>query len=70
MRISLEKRDTSLIGKRVMDMCKLFNKFYTSTKVLDGNSQTTKAKVRLVAALRDTLAVGFNLICIDTLREM
>ena len=70
MRISLEKRDTSLIGKRVMDMCKMFNKFYTTTKVLDGNAQTSKAKVNLVKALRDTLSVGFNLICIDTLREM
>ena len=70
MRISLEKRDTSLIGKRVMDMCKMFNKFYTTTKVLDGNDQTTKAKVKLVEALRDTLLVGFKLLCIDTLREM
>lgn len=70
MRISLEKRDTSLIGKRVMDMCKMFNKFYTTTKVLDGNEQTTKAKVNLVKALKDTLSVGFNLLCIDTLKEM
>ena len=70
MRISLEKRDTSLIGKRVMELCKMFNKFYTSTKVLDGNDQTTKAKINLVRALKDTLSVGFNLICIDTLREM
>lgn len=70
MRSSLEKRDTSLIGKRVMELCKMFNKFYTTTKVLDGNNQTTKAKVKLVEVLKETLAVGFNLLCIDTLREM
>ena len=70
MRVSLEKRDTSLIGKRVMDLCKMFNKFYTTSKVLDGVDATTKAKVNLVKALKDTLAVGFNLLCIDTLREM
>ncbi len=70
MRVSLEKRDTSLIGKRVMDMCKMFNKFYTTTKVLDGTNTTTKAKINLVKALRETLAVGFKLLCIDTLREM
>lgn len=70
LKISLEKRDTSLIGKRVMEMCKMFNKFYTTSKVLDGTDSTTKAKVELVKVLRDTLAVGFNLICMDTLREM
>ena len=48
----------------------MFNKFYTTTKVLDGNDKTTKAKINLVKALKDTLAVGFNLLCIDTLREM
>ena len=70
MKISLEKRDTTLIGKRVMEMCKMFNKFYTTTKVIDGNPETTKAKINLVKVLRDTLAVGFNLICMDTLKEM
>jgi len=70
MRISLEKRDSSLIGKRVMEMCKLFNKFYVSTKVLDGNDACTRAKVSLVKALKDTLSVGFNLLCIDPLKEM
>ena len=70
MRVSLEKRDTSLIGKRVMEMCKMFNKFYTTTKVIDGNPEKTKAKINLVKALKETLAVGFKLLCIDTLKEM
>lgn len=67
---ALEKRDPSLILKRIMDMCKMFNKFYTTSKVLDGNDSTTKAKISLVKALRDTLSCGFNLICIETLKEM
>lgn len=70
MRLSFEKRDTSLICKRVMDLCKMFNKFYTTSKVLDGCDTTTKAKIQLVKALKETLAVGFKLICIDTLQEM
>lgn len=70
MRIALEKRDSSFLAKRIMDMCKAFNKFYTTNKVLDGNANTTSAKIQLVRALRDTLKVGFNLICIDTLEEM
>ncbi|MBQ9795358.1 MAG: arginine--tRNA ligase [Clostridia bacterium] len=70
IKYALEKRDPSLILKRVMELCKMFNKFYTTSKVLDGNDKTTKAKINLVKALKDTLAVGFNLLCIDTLREM
>ena len=70
MRLSLQKRDTSLICKRVMDLCKMFNKFYTSTKVLDGTDTTTKAKIELVKALKETLELGLRLICIDTLVEM
>ena len=70
MRIALEKRDSSILAKRIMDMCKAFNKFYTTNKVLDGNANTTSAKIQLVRALRDTLKVGFNLICINTLEEM
>lgn len=70
LKLSLAKRDTSLIVKRVMEMCKVFNKFYTTTKVLDGVDSTTKAKIELVKVLKETLSVGFNLICIDTLKEM
>lgn len=70
LRLSLQKRDTSLICKRVMDLSKMFNKFYTTTKVLDGNERTTKAKIHLVKALKQTLELGLRLICIDTLVEM
>lgn len=70
MRLALERRDVNIIAKKVMDLCKAFNKFYTSNKILDGNNATTKAKIEIVKALRDTLMIGFNLICIDTLQEM
>ncbi len=68
--LAVEKRDASIVGRRVMDMCKAFNKMYTVCKILDGNPETTKAKVNLVKALRDTLKVGFNIMCIDTIKEM
>ena len=68
--LSLEKRDPSIVCKRVMELCKTFNKMYTTMKVLDGNDATTKAKINLVKALRDTIALGFKIICIDTLQEM
>lgn len=68
--MALEKRDPSIILKRTMELCKMFNKFYTTTKVLDGNNATTKAKINLVKVLKDTLAEAFRLLCIDTLEEM
>lgn len=67
---SLDKRDSSLICKKIMDICKTFNKFYTTTKVIDGNPNTTKAKIMLVDMLKQTLEFGFYLICIDPLEEM
>lgn len=70
MRLSLDKRDTSIVAKRVMDMCKAFNHFYVTNKILDGNEQTTLAKIELVKALKETLKVGFNILCIDPLKEM
>ena len=70
IQLGLEKRDPSIILRKVMEMCKVFNKFYTINKVLDGNESTTNAKIALVAALKDTLAAGFKLLCIETLKEM
>ena len=70
LNLSLEKLDASIVAKRVMDICKLFNKFYTSSKVIDGNSATTNAKIELVRATQKILEVGFRIICIDTLEEM
>ncbi len=67
---SLEKRDISIVCKRVMEMCKTFNHFYTNCKVLDGNPATTNAKIKLVKALKATLKTGFNIMCMDTLKEM
>lgn len=70
LQIALEKRDTSIVAKRVMEMCKTFNHFYTTTKVLDSNDATTCAKIDLVKSLKECLQVGFNIICIDSLKEM
>ena len=68
--VALNKRDASIICNYIMDMCKTFNKFYVNTRVLDSDPATTQAKINLVKALKSTLAVGFNLICIDPLKEM
>ena len=70
LKLALDKREISLIANRIMEMCKAFNKCYANTKILGEDNSSTKAKVMLIKALRDTLKTGFNLICIDTLKEM
>ena len=70
IKTSLDKRDSSLICKNVMEMCKTFNKFYTNTKVLSGTDGEIKAKINMLLALRDVLKLGFYFLCIDTLKEM
>lgn len=70
LQTALDKRDSSIVAKRIMEMCKTFNHFYTTTKVLDGNIETTKAKINLVLSLKECLKTGFNIICIDSLKEM
>lgn len=70
LQIALEKRDTSIVAKRVMEICKTFNHYYTTTKILDGDNNTTNAKINLVKSLKECLNVGFNIICIAGLKEM
>lgn len=67
---ALVKRDPSFVAKRVMDLCKAFNKFYTSTKVLEGTKSEINAKIKLLNGLKKILKQGFDLICIDSLKEM
>lgn len=70
IQLAFEKRDPSIVVKKSMDICKLLNKFYTSTKVLDGESGEIVAKVNLLKSTKIALALLFDLMCIDTLQEM
>ncbi len=64
------KREPSIIVKKAMDICKLLNKFYTTTKVLSGTENEIKAKVELLLMVKKVLEKLFHLMCIDTLQEM
>lgn len=70
IRLSLDKRDSSLIAKYTMELCKLFNKFYVNTKVLDGLDAEVKGKINLLKILKDVIATGFYFLCIEPLEEM
>ena len=68
--LAFNKREPSIIVKKAMDICKTLNKFYTNTKVLDGNLSQIKAKLDLLMCVKKSLKKLFDLICIDTLVEM
>jgi len=68
--LALEKRDPSLILKHTMDICKTLNKFYSVCKVIDGTTLQINAKVKLIAKVKESLDILFNLLCIDTIQEM
>ncbi len=70
IQLAFDKRDPSIVVKKSMDICKLLNKFYTSTKVLDGQAQQIVAKINLLKSTKIALALLFDLMCIDTLQEM
>ena len=67
---AFEKREPSIIVKKAMDICKILNKFYSITKVLDGSNAEIKAKIELLLVVKFALSCLFNLMCIDTLKEM
>lgn len=68
--LAFSKRDPSVIVKKSMDICKLLNKFYTTTRVLDGQPGEIVAKINLINCTKIALASLFDLMCIDTLQEM
>lgn len=68
--LAYSKREPSIIVKRAMDICKLLNKFYTTTKVLEGKPDEIVAKINLLRSTKSALAQLFRLMCIDTLQEM
>ncbi len=67
---AFNKREPSIIVKRAMDICKTLNKFYATTKVLEGTQNQVKAKVEMLKVVKKTLTSLFRIMCIDTLKEM
>ena len=65
-----EQNEPSIISKYTFEICKLFNKFYTSEKVVTDDLESTKAKVFMIKNLKEILTHLFGLICIDTVEEM
>lgn len=67
---SIEQHEPSVICKYTLDICKLFNKFYTQERVVTDDEKSTQAKLFLITNIKKILTKLFHLICIDTIEEM
>ena len=67
---AMEQNEPSIISKYTLDICKQFNKFYTTEKVVTDDLESTTAKIYVLQNLKTVLEKLFNLICIDTVEEM
>lgn len=65
-----EKNEPYLITKHVTEIAKLFNKYYYETKILDGDSEKTKARIMLTMAARDVIKTGLSLLGIKAPERM
>jgi arginyl-tRNA synthetase len=70
LKASLNEYEPSIIAKKVMDMAKALNKFYSRHKVIEENLKASKAKVNLLKAVNHTLKYGLDILNIDVLEEM
>ncbi len=68
--LAFNKREPSIIVKKAMDICKMLNKFYVTTKVLEGKPCEIMAKINLLKTIKKVLEKLFYIMCIDTLQEM
>ncbi len=62
--------DIHLIPKYLLNLCQLFNSFYTSCKVIQENKEIERARLLLIFCIQIIIKIGLNLIGIETLDQM
>ena len=70
LNLTIDKRDSSILLKYCMEMCKTLNKYYTVCKILDDNLPQVTAKLKLLNLVKQVLEISFHCICLDTIQEM
>jgi arginyl-tRNA synthetase len=63
--------EPSYVAQYLISLCKAFNRFYHSTRVIDlQNSDHTRQKLQLVLAVKIVLAKGLTLLGLDLVDQM
>lgn len=59
---AVEQYDPSAVAKYVIDVCQLFNRYYNTTRILDGEPNEIKQKLFLVSATRTLIGKCLRLL--------
>jgi arginyl-tRNA synthetase len=62
MERAAEQYDPSTVAKYVIDVCQLFNRYYNTTRILDGESSEIGQKLALVSAARAVIGKSLRLL--------
>ncbi|MCI5839607.1 MAG: arginine--tRNA ligase [Peptoniphilaceae bacterium] len=64
------KNEPSIISRNIMEIAKLFNKYYNSVPILVDDEILKKERMSLVYASSIVIKIGLNLLGIDTVEKM
>ncbi len=67
---SAEKYEPSVISSYLLDLAKLYNKFYLANRILGAEPPVLSARLALTKAVRDTLKTGLSLLLIGAPEKM
>jgi arginyl-tRNA synthetase len=62
-----EQYDPSLVAKYVIDICQLFNRYYNTTRILEGEGEEIAQKLTLVACTRTVIGKCLHLLGLKSL---
>jgi len=67
---AVSQYNPTVIADWVYELARAFNQFYSNCKVLEGDNEVTKARLRLCLAVATGLKCGLGLLGIETLERM
>lgn len=67
---SAQEYKPSLVARYVLELCREFNSYYQSTKVITEDDQSTRARLALVSSVKQVLKNGLTLLWIQTPQKM
>ncbi len=66
----IEKEEPSILARYVLEISKLYNKFYNTHKILSENGQESMERVQLTMAVREVISSGMELLGIECPHRM
>jgi arginyl-tRNA synthetase len=69
--LAAEKYEPSYIGRHIMNICKLFNKFYYEYRIIDLNEPAiTNCRLKLTLAVKTVIANALEILGLNAPEQM